>query len=169
LALCEQFAHRAWPRVLNAFARMVNPIAAANQRYLQALSAAPLKGKGVAPLDALCRPRTRNGRRVARFNPLNPADLALFKAVTAGEHAIVGFRNNDIAARLYRRPPADTDERHRRCERVSRLLVKLRGHGLIAKVPRAQLYRVTPYGHRVMTAALSLHDHQYPSDYLAAA
>jgi hypothetical protein len=24
--LCEAFAHRAWPRVLNAFARMVNPI-----------------------------------------------------------------------------------------------------------------------------------------------
>jgi hypothetical protein len=27
--LCDQFAHRAWPRVLNAFARMVNPIAPA--------------------------------------------------------------------------------------------------------------------------------------------
>jgi hypothetical protein len=27
--LCEDFAHRAWPRVLNAFARMVNPIAPA--------------------------------------------------------------------------------------------------------------------------------------------
>jgi hypothetical protein len=24
--LCEQFAHRGWPRVLNAFARMVNPM-----------------------------------------------------------------------------------------------------------------------------------------------
>jgi hypothetical protein len=24
--LCERFAHRAWPRVLNAFARMLNPI-----------------------------------------------------------------------------------------------------------------------------------------------
>ncbi len=33
----------------------------ANQRYLQALAAAPLKSKGVAALDALCRPRTRRG------------------------------------------------------------------------------------------------------------
>jgi len=87
----------------------------------------------------------------------------------AGGHAMNGFRNADLTARLYRRPPHDRDEAHRRCERVSRLIVKLRGHGLVAKVPRARLHRVTPYGQRVMTAAISLHDHQHPSDYLAAA
>ena len=80
-----------------------------------------------------------------------------------------GFRNADLTARLYPRPAHDRDEAHRRCERVSRLIVKLRGHGLVAKVPRARLYRVTPYGQRVMTAALALHDDQYPSHYLAPA
>src|SRR5947199_4616698 len=68
---------------------------AANRRYLDALAAAPLKGEGVAALDALCRPRTNHGRRVARFNPLTPTDLALFRAVIAGEHAIRGFRTID--------------------------------------------------------------------------
>jgi hypothetical protein len=52
----------------------------ANQRYLRAISAAPMKGEGVAALDALCRPQTTRGRRVARFSPLNPTDLALFRA-----------------------------------------------------------------------------------------
>jgi hypothetical protein len=142
---------------------------AANQRYLQAISAAPLKGKGIAALDALCRPKTTRGRRVARFSPLSPNDLALFRAVMAGEHNIAGFRNADIAARLYRRRPADREEAHRRCERVSRLIVKLRGHGLVAKVPRSRLYRVTNYGHQVMTAALTIHDDRYPLHYLASA
>jgi hypothetical protein len=32
---------------------------AANQRYLEALAAAPLKGEGVAALDSLCRSRIR--------------------------------------------------------------------------------------------------------------
>ena len=109
---------------------------AANHRYLDALAAAPLKGEGVAALDALCRPRTRRGRHHARFSPLNPDDLALIRAAVAGEHAIQGFRNADITKRLYRRPPADRDEAHRRCERTSRLIVKLRGHGLVAKIPR---------------------------------
>ncbi len=92
---------------------------AANHRYLDALAVAPLKGEGVAALDALCRPRTNGGRRYARFSPLSPTDLALFRAAMAGEHAIQGFRNTDLTRRLYRRPPTDRDEAHRRCERVS--------------------------------------------------
>ena len=42
---------------------------AANHRYLGGLAAAPLKGEGVAALDALCRPTTTRGRRHVRFNP----------------------------------------------------------------------------------------------------
>ena len=142
---------------------------AANRRYLDALAAAPIKGKGVAALDALCRPHTKNGRHHARFDPLRPADRALFKAVLAGEHTIVGFRNSDLVARLYRRPPTDRTETRRRCARISRLIAKLRGHGLVAKVPHQRLYRVTPHGQQTMTAALSLHDEQFPNAYLAAA
>jgi len=141
---------------------------AANHRYLDALAAAPLKGEGVAALDTLCRSRIKNGRPVARFNPLNPNDLALFRAALAGERAIQGFRNTDIANRLYRHQPADRVDAHRRCERVSRLIVKLRGHGLVAKIPRARRYRVTRYGHRVMTAAIAIHDDQFADHYRAA-
>lgn len=143
--------------------------AAANRRYLDALAAAPLKGEGVRALDALCRPRTTNGRYHARFDPLSPKDLALFRAVLSGEFSVRGFRTCDITARLYRRPPADIDESHRRCERVSRLIAKLRGHGLVAKVPRARRYRLTPHGHRLLTAAVNLHDDTWPDYYLAAA
>jgi hypothetical protein len=142
---------------------------ASNHRYLEALAAAPLKGEGVASLDALCRSRTKDGRHHARFNPLSPADRALFRAVLAGGHAIAGFRNADLMQRLYPRPPADAAEAHRRCARVSRLIAKLRGHGLVAKVPRARLYRPTRHGYRVMTAAIALHDDRFPDAYLAAA
>ena len=44
-----------------------------------------------------------------------------------------------------------------------------RGHGLVAKIPRARRYRVTPYGQRVMTAAVAIHDDNYPTHYMAAA
>lgn len=142
--------------------------ASANRRYLEALAAAPRKGEGVKALDALCQPRTNRGRRHARFNPLHHDDLAIFRAVLAGEHAIRGFRNQDITRRLYRQPPTDRDEAHRRCERVSRLILKLRGHGLVAKVPRARRYRVTGYGHRVMTAAINTHDDRFPDNFAAA-
>jgi hypothetical protein len=142
---------------------------AANDRYLDALTAAPLHGKALATLDALCRPRTKAGRRFARLHPIEPADATLFAAVLAGEHAIAGFRNADITHRLYHRPAVDRDDAHRRCERVSRLIVKLRGHHLVAKVPRARLYRVTPYGQRVMAATIATHDHHFPLKYISTA
>jgi hypothetical protein len=52
---------------------------------------------------------------------------------------------------------------------VSRLIAKLRGHGLVAKVPRARLYRVTRHGQHVMAAALAFHDSNFPVAFLAAA
>jgi hypothetical protein len=42
-------------------------------------------------------------------------------------------------------------------------------HGLVAKIPRARRYRVTPYGQRVMTAAVALHDNRFADNYNAAA
>jgi hypothetical protein len=141
----------------------------ANLRYLDALAAAPLNGKGVAPLDALCRSRTRNGRHHARFNPLSADDLHLFRAVLCGAHAIVGFRNHDLTARLYQRPPRDDREARLRCARTSRLIAKMRGHGLLAKVQGARLYRITRHGNRVLTSVLAIHDQQFPAAYLTKA
>ena len=119
--------------------------------------------QGLVALDRLCRPRRNHGRRHPRLNPIDPKDLALFRAVLAGEHAIVGFRNTHIPRRLWRNPPADEVEAKRRCAYVSRQIAKLRGHGLIAKVPRHRLYRPTPYGQRAMSAAIAVHDRAFLS------
>ena len=143
--------------------------AASNRRYLDALAGAIPNGEGAAALDSLCRSRNRNGRHYSKFNPLTKEDLGLFRAVMAGEHVIVGFRNHDIADRLYPRPAADDEEYRRRCARVSRLIAKLRGHGLVAKVRNQRLYRVTPHGQQVLGALISLHDTEFPTAYLATA
>lgn len=139
-----------------------------DERYLEALGAAPDHRAGIVALERLCRPRTNQGRRHPRLSPLEGRDLALFRAVMAGEHVIVGFRNHHIQERLWKRPPADAADAKRRCAYVSRQLTKFRGHGLIAKVPRQRLYRVTPYGQRVMSAAVLIHDRDFPHAYEAA-
>lgn len=142
----------------------------ANERYLDALAATPPHNPiGVTVLERHTRPVTNRGRRHSRLNPLSPDDLALYRAALAGEHTIVGFRNTDLTRRLHPNPAATPDEARRRCQRVSRLITKLRGHGLVAKVPRRRLYRVTPYGHRYMTAAIRLHDHDFPANWETAA
>ena len=60
-------------------------------------------------------------------------------------------------------------EAKRRCARVSRQIAKLRGHGLVAKIPQRRIYRVTPYGLKVMSAALAMHDRDFPAAYAATA
>jgi len=141
----------------------------ANGRYLDALASAGDNREGVGALDRLCRPRTNRGRRHPRLQPVSAPDLGLFRAVMAGEHTVVGFRNADLQRRLYRRDPRDDAEARTRCQRTSRQIAKLRGHGLLAKVPRQRLYRVTAYGQRVMAAAIAVHDRTFPAAYAAAA
>jgi hypothetical protein len=136
---------------------------AANRRYLDALAQVRPTGQIVAKLDQLCRPHVVDGRHCSRLNPVSPKDCQLFEAAMAGEHHIVGLRNRDLVARIYRSAAASPQEAKRRCARASRLIAKLRGHGLLAKVPSQRLYRVTPLGHRVMSAALRFRHLEFPA------
>ena len=138
---------------------------AADERYLEALAAATDNTDAMRVLDRHCRPIRNRGKSHPRLNPIGKDDLALFRAALAGEHLINGFRNTHLQARLYTRPPRDEAEAKRRCAKTSRLIVKLRGHGLVAKVPRRRLYRVTPYGQRFMSAVIAIHDHHFPAAY----
>ena len=134
----------------------------ANGRYLDALAHAQPKGKAIAELDGLCRPRLDKGQRVAKFNPVAAEDTALFAAVLAGEHQLNGFRNKDMQARLFSTPAHSAVEHRRRSARVTRWIAKLRGHGLIAKVKASRLYRITERGLRLMTAALWCRNKEFP-------
>lgn len=135
----------------------------ANQRYLDHLAQANLKSKAIPHLDDLCRSHSHNGKRCARFNPLQDADRSLFAAVLSGEFALNGFRNRDLCAKLYSHPAASDQEAKQRCMRTSRQIAKLRGHGLIAKVKDARLYRITKLGSQVLFAVLSFYQTDFPT------
>jgi hypothetical protein len=135
---------------------------AANRRYLDALAAAKPVRHTIADLDTLCSGRVVNGNRCPRLNPVAAPEHRIFQAVLAGEHAIHGFRNRDLRARLYSGPAQSPRELKSRCARVSRIIAKLRGHGLVAKVPGNRLYRVTERGHRVMGLAIRFRLHDFP-------
>jgi hypothetical protein len=143
--------------------RYVEVGASANRRYLDALASVRPTQKAIAELDHLCESRIVDGTRLPKWNPVGEHDCEIFRAALAGEHAITGFRNRDLQARLYRTPAATPDEAKRRCSRVCRIIAKLRGHGLIAKVPGSRLYRVTLRGHRVMSAALRFRHLDFPN------
>ena len=74
-----------------------------------------------------------------------------------------GFRNRDLQDKLYSADPANPSEAKRRTHRTSRLIAKLRGHGLIAKVQNSRLYRVTKNGVKAMWAAIRCRCIDFPA------
>ena len=81
----------------------------------------------------------------SRFNFFSRADQALFLTLVCGEHTISGFRNKDVRRQL------DIPS-----GRVSRLLKRLRVHGLIKRTGRTYKYYLTDLGRRVVLAGLKV-------------
>jgi hypothetical protein len=141
---------------------------AANGRLLNTLARVPLTGEATPELDALCRPGTATRTRVAAFNPIHPDTANLFAAVLSGDFTINGFRNRDLQGKLYPAAAKDAAETKRRTHRTSRLIAKLRGHGLITQVKNSRLYRLTARGLKAMWPAVRFRRVDFPSAFREA-
>jgi hypothetical protein len=121
-------------------------MAAANRRYLDYLSCLDDPSAGLKDLDKLGERVHDRGRTYPGFNLFAQTDLALFEAVVRGEFLLSGFQNRHLQALLPHRTPAA----------ISRLLKRLRTHGVVKKVGRTYKYYLTALGRRVVLAALKL-------------
>ena len=122
-------------------------LAASNHRYLAFLSQLDKPESGLSQLEKISRAVRRNNRSHRGFNLFLGCDLDLFVAVARGEFRISGFRNRDLQHPLQRNGA-----------QVSRLLKRLRLHGLIKKVGRTYKYYLTRFGRGVVACALRLRD-----------
>ena len=68
----------------------------------------------------------------------------------------------DLAEELHGTKTVPTDERRRRSLRVCRQLQLLRAHGLIAKIPHSNRYKVTDQGDALMWSAVFLRVDRFP-------
>jgi hypothetical protein len=147
----------AWQRLLKGVAwlwRYADVSRSANRHYLEAMAVVEDDSKARQLLDRATKPAVLAGRRKRALQPLSPGEQRLFLAVMRGEHRLRGFRNRDIAQKLYTQSTSDRDERRRRCGRVTRLIGLLRAHGLVSRIPRTRRYQVTRQGEILMGAAI---------------
>ena len=121
--------------------------AAANRRYLQFLSALGDPTVPTKQLRKVAESTTAAGRNYKGFNFFSTQDPALFVALVRGEHTISGLRNKHLRAQL------DISS-----GRVSRILKRLRVHGLIKRIGRTYKYYLTELGRRVVLTGLKLTD-----------
>ena len=119
---------------------------AANRRYLEFLSAIEDNTAGTDKLNKISRPVDETGRSYRGFNFFDNEDQELFESLARGEFNISGFQSKNLRQRLQDKTSGQT----------SRLLKRLRVHGLIKKIGRTYKYYLTALGRQVITLGLKL-------------
>jgi len=121
---------------------------AANRRYLEFLSTIEDPRNGRDKLDKLSQPVRIEGRSYRGFNLFDSDDEALFSAIARGEFNISGMQNKSLRRFL---PDKNSGQ-------ISRLLKRLRVHGLVKKVGHTYKYYLTQFGKAVITTGLKLRE-----------
>lgn len=127
---------------------LAETLQAVNRRYLKFLSEIDTPQAGVKKLHRLTETRQEDDHRYKGFNLLAEEDSSLFRLLLSGEFTIQGFSNRRLRQHLPEKNSAQ----------VTRLLKRLRVHGLIKPVSQRYRYYLTDFGRQVAALALKLRE-----------
>ena len=97
-------------------------------------------------LHKISQPVEEDDRSYRGINLFDPEDEELFQSLGSGEFNIRGFQNEDLRRRV----------EGKNTGQVSRLMKRLRTHGLIKKMARTYKYYLTGLGKQVIALGLKL-------------
>jgi len=120
---------------------------AANHRYLKFISEIATPEVGVQRLHRLAETIEETDHRYKGFNLFSEEDTSLFRTLLRGEFTISGFTNRDLRQHT-----------GKNSGQITRLLKRLRVHGLIKKVGKRYKYYLTELGRQIVALALKLRE-----------
>jgi len=135
-------------KTLHSLPALREVLFAANQRYLKFISSIATPEVGVAQLHRLAETKTEDQHRHKGFNLFSEEDTCLFRTLLQGEFFISGFTNQQLRTYLS----------DRSASQVTRLLKRLRVHGVIKKVGKHYKYYLTDFGRQAAAMALKLRE-----------
>jgi hypothetical protein len=135
-------------KTIHSLPALRESLSAANQRYLKFISSIATPEVGVKKLHQLAETKTQNNHRLKGFNLFSEEDTCLFRTLLQGEFFISGFTN-----KLLRQYLSDQS-----ASQVTRLLKRLRAHGVIKKVGNRYKYYLTDFGRQTAAMALKLRE-----------
>lgn len=121
-------------------------LCAANDRYLEFISDINDTSLGITILNKISKTIIENKRPYKGFNMFDDDDQKLFETILSGEFNISGFQNKNLRQKLSNKSGAQ----------VSRILKRLRTHGLIKKIGHTYKYYLTRLGRKVILTGLKL-------------
>lgn len=118
-------------------------VSASNNRYLEFISAIEDDTIGHKKLEKATATKTVENRNYKGFNFFSKDDKKIILTLARGEFNIYGFRCKDLAKHLSNYSN----------DQLSRLLKRLRVHGIIKKVGKTYKYYLTAFGKEIITCS----------------
>ena len=119
---------------------------AANRRYLEFISTLHDNRTGTEKLEKITETAEENGHTYKGFNFFSDDDLEVLRAVMSGEFNVSGFQNKNLRLKI----------KDKNSAQVSRLLKRLRVHGMIKKIGKTYKYYLTRFGKEVICLGLKI-------------
>ena len=133
-----------------SLAPLQETLSAANQRYLAFVSSVDSPVGGTETLNRLTQSKSDNHHSYKGFNFFAPEDAHILRVLLRGEFAACGLSCRDLHPLLPDKSPGQ----------ISRLLKRLRVHGLIKKAASRYRYYPTHLGRQSAALALKLRELQ---------
>ena len=141
--------YAAMKKTIYSLPPLAETLQAVNKRYLKFLSDIETPEIGVDKLHRLTETQQdEQGRRYKGFNLLAEEDSSFFRLLADGQFLIAGFSNKTVRQNL---PEKNSGQ-------ITRLLRRLRQHGLIKRVSKRYRYYLTDFGRQVTLMALKLRE-----------
>ena len=115
-------------------------------RYLEYISEFNDPSSGVKNLGKVTKDVRKDERNYKGFNFFNETDQLILETISRGEFTIRGLQNKNLREFL---PDKTSSE-------ISRILKRLRTHGLIKKVGNSYKYYLTSLGKSTIVAGLKI-------------
>lgn len=119
------------------------------KRYLAAMPDIDTSKVPEKEIMDVSAPKEKNGRRYSGFNLLSGETVRVLSAIASGDFIVNGFDNKSIRRRIY-----ENSDNPKTVNKTTRLLAKLKAHGLIKKVPRKNRYYLTSRGRDITNTLL---------------
>ena len=120
----------------------------ANMRYIEFISALDDREVEMKNLGKISERVVKDNRSYKGLNLFSEEDLKILEAVACGEFNIHGFQNKNLSQKLESKTSSQ----------VSRIIKRLRVHGLIRKISGTYRYHLTKLGKAVIILGLKLKD-----------
>ena len=119
------------------------------KRYIEALPDINTDEIPLKEIEKISQRTEINDRVYSGINILNEENLKIFSEISKGEYLINGFTNKMVRKNIF-----ENSEDKKTINKTTRLLSKLKAHGLIKKVANKNKYYLTTSGRKIINSIL---------------